>query len=96
MNDTTPRAELLFRELLLKRTPEQRFLMGVSMFDASRQVVISGIRAAMPEVTETELHAQIFLRTYGPDLPAPTVLRVLARIRQGSAVAASDTPRAER
>ena len=98
MNDTTPRAEALFRELMMKRSPLERFEMGLSMFDAAREMMVAGIKAELPNIGERELRAQIFLRTYGNDLPEARIYQVLLRIRGGASgpVSPDDRPQSLR
>jgi hypothetical protein len=81
MNDTSPRAESLFGELMQKRSGAERLQMGTSMFSSAREMVIAGIRASIPELDERELRAQVFLRTYQSDLSPRRVAQVLAAIR---------------
>ena len=87
MNDTTPRAEKRLRELMMQRTPGERFKMASSMFDAARLLVLAGIKADHGEdLDPVEVRVQLFLRTYGSDLSPHRLLRVVERIRrQGSA-----------
>ena len=81
MNDTTPRAEALFRDLMMRRSGTERLRMGASMFSAAREMMVAGIRDAFPGIDERELRVQLLLRTYGQDLAPATLERVLARIR---------------
>ena len=67
MNDTHPDIAAVFEDLIMKRTCEQRLLMGFSMYDAARQIVRSAIYDRCPDITESELKKEIFLRFYGPD-----------------------------
>lgn len=51
----------------MARSGEERFLMGVRMFDAARDVVLASLPAGLsPE----ELKRQLFQRLYGQPLPA--------------------------
>ena len=66
MNDTPPEIAALVRRKLMERSGEERFLMGVRMFDAARQMVL----ASLPnDLSDRELRRQLFLRLYG--YPAP-------------------------
>jgi hypothetical protein len=38
MNDTSPAVGDLVRQKLMERTPQERFLMGIRMFDAARRI----------------------------------------------------------
>lgn len=57
--------------------------MGCSMFDAARAVVIAGIQLRSPELARSETRVQLFLRTYGPDLPAERSAAFIERLRAG-------------
>jgi hypothetical protein len=66
MNDTSPEIAELVRQKLMARSAEERFLMGVCMFDAAREMVLASLPAGLsPE----ELKRRLFTRLY--DQPAP-------------------------
>jgi hypothetical protein len=67
MNDTHPAIAARFRNLIMLKSPEERLLMGCSMFDAARQIVQSAICNSRPDITESELKKEIFIRFYGTD-----------------------------
>ena len=67
MNDTTPQVEALHRDLLMARSNEQRFKMGVSLCQTARTIVWSSV----PEdLDPAERRVQFFLRDYGDELPS--------------------------
>ena len=66
MTDTSPEIAELVRQKLMARSGEERFLMGVRMFDAARDVVLASLPAGL--ATE-ELKRQLFQRLYGQPLP---------------------------
>jgi hypothetical protein len=66
MNDTSPAVSDLVRQKLMERTPQERFLMGIRMFDAARRMALASLPKNLPEV---ELRRQLFERLYGQ--PAP-------------------------
>ena len=66
MTDTSPEIAELVRQKLMARSGEERFLMGVRMFDAARAMTLSSLPAGLsPE----ELKRQLFQRLYGQPLP---------------------------
>lgn len=65
MNDTTLAAEKKFQGLLMRRSAEERLAMGCSMFDASKQIVISSLKESLREIPLGDLKKEIFLRFYG-------------------------------
>ncbi len=67
MNDTHPDVAIRFRELMMRKSGEQRLLMGCSMYDAAKQIVLSAIHNRQPEITDAEIKREIFLRFYGQE-----------------------------
>lgn len=66
MTDTSPEIAELVRNGLMARSGEERFLMGVRMFDAAREMVLASLPAGLsPEETKY----QLFQRIYGQPLP---------------------------
>lgn len=65
MNDTPPEVRQLVHHLLMRRSPEERFLMGSSMFVSARTMVLASLPPGLPRA-ETRRH--LFRRFYG-DLP---------------------------
>ncbi len=67
MNDTHPDVAIRFRELMMRKSGEQRLLMGCSMYDAAKKIVRSAIYNSRPGITDTEMRREIFLRFYGQE-----------------------------
>ncbi len=65
MNDTSPEIEKLYREMLMKRSGEERFLMGCSMFETARTMVLASLPS---HLSEDERRRQLCIRLYGRDL----------------------------
>jgi len=65
MNDTNPDVAIRFRNLIMCKSGEKRLLMGCSMFDTAKQIVLSAIRSRQPGITDAEIRREIFLRFYG-------------------------------
>ena len=66
MTDTPPEIAELVRQKLMAHSAEERFLMGVQMFDAARAMVLASLPAGLsPE----ELKRRLFQRVYGQPLP---------------------------
>ena len=62
MTDTAPEIAELVRQKLMARSGEERFLMGVRMFDAARDMALASLPAGLsPE----EMKRQLFQRLYG-------------------------------
>jgi len=66
MTDTSPEIAELVRQRLMARSSEERFLMGVRMFDAAREMVLASLPAGL---TPEEVKRQLFQRLYGQPLP---------------------------
>ena len=67
MNDTHPDVAIRFRELMMRKSGEQRLLMGCSMYDAAKQIVLNSICNRQPLITDAEIKREIFLRFYGQE-----------------------------
>jgi hypothetical protein len=67
MNDTSPEIAELVRQKLMARSGEERFLMGVRMFDAARAMALASLPDGLPP---EELKRQLFQRIYGQPLPS--------------------------
>jgi hypothetical protein len=66
MTDTSPEIAELVRQKLMARSGGERFLIGVRMFDAARELVLASLPAKLPP---EELKRQLFQRLYGQPLP---------------------------
>ncbi len=66
MTDTPPEIAELIREKLMARSSEERFLMGVRMFDAARAMVLASLPAGL---TPMDIKRQLFQRLYGEAAP---------------------------
>ena len=66
MNDTSPEIARMVHERLMARSGEERFLMGVRMFDAARQMILASLPADLPEAERRRL---LYFRIYGEPLP---------------------------
>jgi hypothetical protein len=65
MLDTHPDIAARFREMMMRKSGEQRLRMGCSMHESVKQIVRSAICESHPEITEAEMRREIFLRFYG-------------------------------
>jgi hypothetical protein len=67
VKDTPPEIAELVRRRLMARSAEERFIMGVRMFDAARAMSLASLPAGL---SPAELKRQLFQRIYGQPLPA--------------------------
>jgi len=65
MNDTNPEIAARYRNLIMRKSGEERLLMGCSMYDTARKIVLSAICNNHPGITNAEIKREIFLRFYG-------------------------------
>ena len=67
MIDTDPGAEKKYNEMMRSKSAQERALMGFSMFNMAKQVIISSIFDKCPNADETTIRRELFLRFYGDD-----------------------------
>lgn len=67
MTDTAPEIAEMVRWKLMSRSGEERFLMGVRMFDAAREMILASLPAGL---SPQELKRQLFQRLYGQPMPS--------------------------
>ena len=67
MNDTHPRVNQKIVEMMRRKAPEERLALGCSMFDFSKQLVMSSLREENPSLSPASLRQELFLRFYGND-----------------------------
>lgn len=77
MNDTTPEAARLYRQLLMDRPNAERLRMGCEMFATAKALALAGLR----EQGGAHLHERLFLRLYGADFPPEDRAQIVARLR---------------
>jgi len=77
MTDTPPEIEQMVRRRIMERSSEERFMMGVSMFEAAREMILASIPSDLPEA---ERRVRFFQRVYA-DSPLANDEKVLSAIR---------------
>ncbi|WP_396626827.1 hypothetical protein [Luteitalea sp.] len=83
MSDTPPDVDAAFSAMFATLTPTRRVRMMSEMFDTARRLLESGIRAEQPDITDTELKVEVFLRTYRDDYAPAERDRIVEHIRRG-------------
>ena len=81
MKDTSEEFEVIFRNMIMKRSPEERLLMGSSMFDTAKQIVRSSIMEQYPKILPKEMKEKIFLRFYGMEFSESEKKKILSALR---------------
>jgi hypothetical protein len=66
MNDTPPEIAEMVRARLMAFSGEERFRMGVEMFEAARRMVLASLPA---DLSEAERKRRLFERVYGEAFP---------------------------
>jgi hypothetical protein len=80
MFDTHPDVAILFRNLMMSKTGQERLLMGCSMYDAAKQIVRSAILNNRPQITDEEMKKEIFLRFYGREFSQTDMEKFLSTL----------------
>ena len=83
MNDTPPKIAEKMREMIRRKTPEERLRMGCSMFDFSKSLVVNAILRERPNLSPAELRGELFLRFYGNDFAPARREKILAHLAGG-------------
>lgn len=77
MNDTSPEILARFHYMIMKKSPEERLLMGCSMFDTAKQIVTHSLIEQHPQLDFEQMKGEIFLRFYGMDFSQDDKKRIL-------------------
>ena len=82
MRDTPAATERKFRDMLLRRSSEERLRMGCSMHSTARALVMASVLENNPSASRVAVRKALFLRFYGKDfspLRRRKILRALTR-----------------
>lgn len=80
--DTSRTTASRFYKLIMKKSPEERFLMGCSMFNASMQIVKSAVLRQYPRISESGMKKELFLKFYGMEFNAAQKSRILNELEE--------------
>ena len=93
MTDTDPKTEAIYRDMLMARSPQERFMMGVRMCEVARATVLASLPAGLGLV---ERKIALLRRYYSSDFSEVELAKIEASIRCASptnpAAAARDFP----
>ncbi len=81
MKDTVPAVERMFRELLLRRSGEERLKMGCSMHATAQALVRASVLEKDPHASSAVIRRTLFLRFYGRDFDAEAREKILLALR---------------
>jgi len=76
MKDTAPEIDDILHDLFRSKTGEERLLMGCSMFDFSKEIVISSIKQKRPTINHKDLKIEVFNRLYASDFDEETFQKI--------------------
>ncbi|HXK28104.1 MAG TPA: hypothetical protein VJ646_07620 [Candidatus Binatia bacterium] len=77
MKDTSDAMEQKYRDMLLKRSGEERLKMGCSIHAMARALVRASALQADPSASPATLRKILFLRFYGRDFDSARRKRIL-------------------
>jgi hypothetical protein len=80
VTDTSPDVARRYRELLLRRSGEDRLKMGCSMHAAARALVRASVLAQEPHASPAAVRRALFLRFYGHEFDGAARERILAAL----------------
>ena len=59
MHDTSSEMQEYQHRLIMSKTPEERFMMGMEMSEAGRELMLAGIRNAKPGLSDEEYRIEL-------------------------------------
>ncbi len=59
MHDTSSEMQEHQHRLIMSKTPEERFIMGIEMSEAGRELMIAGIKYAKPGLSDEEYRIEL-------------------------------------
>jgi hypothetical protein len=62
MTDTEPQVARKFHDMIMSRSGEERFMMGIRSFEAARTIVLASLPAGL---SDAERNRMLFERIYG-------------------------------
>ena len=62
MNDTSPEIKKLVRDRYMQMSGEQRFMIGIQMFDTARAIVLSSLPKGISEEQKRRLLCERFYK----------------------------------
>jgi hypothetical protein len=84
MDDTHPEIARRVREMMHKKTPEERLLMSSSMHETSKILVIQAIKRNNPGISPSALRQELFLKFYGDDVSPKQKQKILKYLAENT------------
>lgn len=73
-------ADEIYLKMLKERSPEERMMMGFSMFETSRALVRVGILARHPDISGKDMKIEMFRRFYSNDFNPVTKAKIISTL----------------
>ena len=80
MNDTDPKIEARFNEMMMRKSGQERLKMGFAMFNMARKQVVASLKMDKSGDNREDIKREIFLRFYGGDFSHEEQAKILAKI----------------
>lgn len=77
MRDTPNEILKKQREILISKTPQERFKIGLDLIDFGRDTIRQSILFENPDISERELKRRVFKRCYANDFPELEMEKIL-------------------
>jgi len=81
MNDTPEHVRKIQYDIIMSKTPEERFMMGIGMMDDVRRMVEGSIREQNPGISEIDLKVAVFKRYYSKDFSAGELNNIIESMK---------------
>ena len=79
MNDTDPEIARMVRRLMLERSGTERMIMGSSMFDTAKAMIV----ASLPEgLSPLQIKEQLCRRIYGDEIDVDAFIQHLREVEE--------------
>lgn len=87
MNDTSPEMAKKMREMLRKKSPQQRLIMGCNMIDTSKYLILESLKRSFPNISPEKLRQELFLKFYGNEFSSAEKMRILNHLEKTTKLA---------
>ncbi len=81
MLDTTNQIRKKQLEIIFSKTPSERFLIGADLIDFGYRLVENSIKQASPNISDSELRMEIFMRCYSRFFSEEEIQKIAIGIR---------------
>ena len=78
MKDTSDDVRKIYHKMLMKRTGEERFLMGIRLCETARKMVLASFPDNIVEAVKRE---KLFIRYYKKDFPINEIKKIIAVLK---------------